>query len=292
MPDPVGPVHDLHHLRPEVLAESRQAVGAVEHRDDSRRIELAVRRRLRVQPCAAARPCGRLWDDPPQSRPIRYDRVAWVHWPTAHRSAPGAISRVELAASGDVVRRARDVAGSLLLLALTLPLLLLIACLIKLESPGPVLYRQPRVGLHGRVFNLLKFRSVRMDAEAGGPCWAAKRDPRVTRIGRLVRASRLDELSQLVNVLRGEMSLVGPRPERPYFVEHLAQIIPRYGERTRVLPGLTGWAQVNYPYGASVEDARTKLTYDLYYLCERSLLLDLWILIVTVRVVVFGIGAR
>ena len=218
MPDPVGPAHDRRHDQPEVSAESRQAVVAVEHSDDSRKIELAVPRRLRVQPRAAALPCGRLWDGPPQSRPIRYDRVAWVHWPTAHRSASGAISRVKLAASGDAVRRARDVAGSLLLLALTLPLLLLITCLVKLESPGPVLYRQPRVGLYGRVFNLLKFHSERMDAEAGGPCLAAQRDPRVIRIGRLVCASRLDVLPQLVNLLRGEMSLVGPRPERPYFV--------------------------------------------------------------------------
>jgi lipopolysaccharide/colanic/teichoic acid biosynthesis glycosyltransferase len=154
-----------------------------------------------------------------------------------------AIGRVQAVELDDAVRRARDVAGSLLLLALTLPLLLLVACLIKLASRGPVLYRQDRVGLHGRVFTMLKFRTTRIDAEADGPRWTAERDRRVKRFGAFVRASRIDELPQLINVLRGEMSLVGPRPERPYFVEQLARVIPRYDERTRVLPGLTGWAQ-------------------------------------------------
>ena len=211
---------------------------------------------------------------------------------STHRSMSDAIGRVQAVELDDAVRRARDVAGSLLLLALTLPLLLLVACLIKLDSRGPVLYRQDRVGLHGRVFTMLKFRTMRIDAEADGPRWTAERDPRVTRFGAFVRASRIDELPQLINVLRGEMSLVGPRPERPYFVEQLALVIPRYDERTRVLPGLTGWAQVNYPYGASVEDAQAKLTYDLYYLRNQSLLLDLHILVATARVVLFGIGAR
>ena len=192
----------------------------------------------------------------------------------------------------DMVRRARDILGSLLLLILTLPLLLLVACLIKLESAGPVLYQQQRVGLHGSVFTLLKLRSMRVDAEATGPCWAAERDPRVTRIGAIIRACRIDELPQLLNVLRGEMSLVGPRPERPFFTEQLARIIPRYSERTRVLPGLTGWAQVRYSYGASVEDARAKLAYDLHYLAHRSLLFDLRILAETVRVVMLRVGAR
>ena len=195
-------------------------------------------------------------------------------------------------ASRDTVRRARDILGSLLLLALTLPLLFVVACLIKLESPGPVLYRQRRVGLHGRVFTLLKLRSMRVDAEAGGPRWAAERDPRVTRVGAAIRASRIDELPQLLNVLRGEMSLVGPRPERPYFTEQLARAIPSYGERTGVLPGITGWAQVRYPYGASIEDARAKLAYDLHYLTHRSLLFDLRILAETVRVVILRVGAR
>jgi exopolysaccharide biosynthesis polyprenyl glycosylphosphotransferase len=211
---------------------------------------------------------------------------------STHRSMSDAIGRVQAVELDGAVRRARDVACSLLLLAPTLPLLLLVACLIKLDSRGPVLYRQDRVGLHGRVFTLLKFRTMRIDAEADGPRWATERDPRVTRIGAFLRASRIDELPQLINVLRGEMSLVGPRPERPYFVRQLVRIIPQYDERTLVLPGLTGWAQVNYRYGASVEDAQAKLAYDLYYLRNQSLLLDLHILAATVRVVVFRIGAR
>ena len=163
----------------------------------------------------------------------------------------------------EVSRRTLDVIGSLLLLAFTLPLLLLVAFLIKVDSTGPALYRQSRVGLHGRIFTMLKFRSMRVDAEAAGPRWATDRDPRMTRIGAFIRATRLDEVPQLLNVLRGEMSLVGPRPERPHFVQQLAAIIPRYNERTHVLPGITGWAQINYPYGASVEDARAKLAFDL-----------------------------
>ena len=195
-------------------------------------------------------------------------------------------------ARADVVRRGRDVALSLLLLFVTLPLLLIVACLIKLESPGPVLYRQERVGLRGRGFSLWKFRSMRIDAEKSGPVWAARHDPRVTRVGAFIRAHRIDELPQLVNVLRGEMSLVGPRPERPIFVEQLTEVIPGFAARSGVLPGLTGWAQVNYPYGASVEDARIKLDHDLYYIRERSLLLDLRILLRTVGVVLCRTGAR
>ena len=192
----------------------------------------------------------------------------------------------------EVTRRALDVIGSLLLLAFALPLLLLVAFLIKVDSTGPVLYRQSRVGLHGRIFTMLKFRSMRVDAEVAGPCWATDRDPRMTRIGAFIRATRLDEVPQLLNVLRGDMSLVGPRPERPHFVQQLAAIIPRYNERTHVLPSITGWAQINYPYGASVEDARAKLAFDLFYINNRALLLDLRILLRTIPVVLFRIGAR
>jgi exopolysaccharide biosynthesis polyprenyl glycosylphosphotransferase len=192
----------------------------------------------------------------------------------------------------EVSRRALDVIGSLLLLAFTLPLLLLVAFLIKVDSTGPVLYRQSRVGLHGRIFTMLKFRSMRVNAEVAGPCWATDRDPRMTRIGAFIRATRLDEVPQLLNVLRGDMSLVGPRPERPHFVQQLDAIIPRYNERTHVLPGITGWAQINYPYGASVEDARAKLAFDLFYINNRALLLDLRILLRTIPVVLFRIGAR
>jgi lipopolysaccharide/colanic/teichoic acid biosynthesis glycosyltransferase len=190
------------------------------------------------------------------------------------------------------VQRAADIVLSLTLLVFTLPLMLLTAVLIRLDSPGPVLYRQERVGLHGRPFTLLKFRSMRTDAEARGPVWAAQSDPRVTRVGAFIRLVRIDELPQLLNVLRGQMSFIGPRPERPHFVAQLEQALPFYRDRALVKPGLTGWAQVNYPYGASVEDARAKLSYDLYYVKHRSLLLDLLILVATVRVVLFQRGAR
>jgi exopolysaccharide biosynthesis polyprenyl glycosylphosphotransferase len=193
----------------------------------------------------------------------------------------------------DAIKRGFDIAVSLALLLLTLPLMMLTALLIRIDSPGSVLYRQRRVGLHGEQFTLLKFRSMTVDAEQGGdPRWATQQDPRITRVGSFIRSMRIDELPQLLNVLRGEMSMIGPRPERPHFVNQLARIIPFYRERSYVKPGITGWAQVNYPYGASVEDARQKLAYDLYYVKNRSLLLDLLILLATVRVILFREGAR
>lgn len=192
----------------------------------------------------------------------------------------------------DAMRRCADLALSLGMLVLTLPVMALTAILIRLDSPGPALYRQERVGLHGRPFTLLKFRSMRLDAEAGGPAWAARNDTRVTRIGNFLRLTRIDELPQLFNVLKGEMAFVGPRPERPHFVDQLAEVIPSYRDRSAVKPGITGWAQVNYPYGASVEDARQKLSYDLYYVKRRSLFLDLLILVATVRVILFQEGSR
>ena len=195
--------------------------------------------------------------------------------------------------SVDLIKRLTDLLIACSLIALTLPLMLIVALAIKCDSPGPVFYRQERVGLSGRRFALLKFRSMRQDAEADGrPVWAAALDDRITRVGGFMRGTRIDELPQLFNVLRGDMSLAGPRPERPYFVEQLGKVIPFYDERHTVLPGITGWAQVNYPYGASVEDARQKLAYDLYYIANRSLLLDLRILLATVAVVIFQKGAR
>jgi len=191
------------------------------------------------------------------------------------------------------VKRGIDIIVSLALLLSTLPLMLLIALLVRCDSRGPVLYRQQRAGLRGKPFTLLKFRSMALDAEgAGKPRWASKHDPRITRVGSFIRPMRIDELPQLINVLRGEMSLIGPRPERPHFVEQLSQVIPLYNERSYVKPGITGWAQVNYPYGASVEDARQKLSYDLYYVKNRSLLLDLLILVATIRVMLFREGGR
>jgi sugar transferase (PEP-CTERM system associated) len=191
------------------------------------------------------------------------------------------------------LKRTLDIAVGLSLTIATLPLMLATAAAIKLDSRGSVLYRQERTGLHGKTFTLLKFRSMAMNAEAGGiPQWARKRDPRITRIGAFIRVSRIDELPQLLNVLRGEMSMIGPRPERPSFVHQLAQAIPFYSHRCYVKPGLTGWAQVNYQYGASVEDAREKLAYDLYYVKNRGVVLDMVILLSTVRVILFGEGAR
>lgn len=193
----------------------------------------------------------------------------------------------------DAVKRAFDIVISASMLVLTVPVLLTAALLIKLESSGPILFRQERVGYRGKTFMLLKFRSMRMDAERDGtPRWAIKRDPRVTRIGAIIRKVRIDELPQLFNVLRGDMSFIGPRPERPFFVEQLAASIPFYKERHAVKPGISGWAQINYPYGASPEDARQKLAYDLYYLKNRTLFLDLLILVQTVKVILFPEGAR
>jgi exopolysaccharide biosynthesis polyprenyl glycosylphosphotransferase len=190
-------------------------------------------------------------------------------------------------------KRILDIAVGLSLTIATLPLMLATAAAIKLDSRGSVFYRQERTGLHGKTFTLLKFRSMAMNAEVGGiPQWARKRDPRITRIGAFIRVSRIDELPQLLNVLRGEMSMIGPRPERPSFVHQLAQVIPFYSHRCYVKPGLTGWAQVNYQYGASIEDAREKLAYDLYYVKNRGALLDMVILLSTVRVILFGVGAR
>ena len=158
---------------------------------------------------------------------------------------------------------------------------------------APILYRQRRVGQHGRVFDVMKFRSMRVDAEKPGQAqWAVANDPRVTRVGSFIRKTRLDELPQLFNVLRGDMSFVGPRPERPEFVEHLEQTIPYYRERHTVKPGITGWAQLCYPYGASEKDALEKLQYDLYYVKNRSLVFDLAIIVQTVEVVLWGKGAR
>lgn len=190
-------------------------------------------------------------------------------------------------------KRVFDIACSALLLALASPVMLLTAVLIKLDSPGPVIYRQERVGLRGRTFMCLKFRSMRTDAEKDGVArWATKNDARVTRVGAFIRKCRIDELPQLISVLKGEMSLVGPRPERPSFVAQLREQIPFYDIRHSVKPGVTGWAQVRYSYGASIEDARRKHEFDLYYVKNNSLFLDLLVLIETVSVVLFREGAQ
>ncbi|MEA3044774.1 MAG: hypothetical protein QOH47_2612 [Sphingomonadales bacterium] len=192
-----------------------------------------------------------------------------------------------------VAKRLFDIAASLLLLAFTFPLILATALAVKLESKGPAFFRQRRVGLYGMAFDVIKLRSMRLDAEVGGKAvWAQKDDPRVTRVGRIIRQLRIDELPQIWSVLKGEMSFVGPRPERPQFVADLEARLPYYAERHVVKPGITGWAQINYPYGASVEDAREKLEFDLYYAKNYSPFLDLLILLQTARVVIWPEGAR
>jgi len=193
------------------------------------------------------------------------------------------------------LKRTFDILVSLLLLALTWPVMLAVALAIRVESgrAAPVLFRQERVGQQGRIFHMLKFRSMVVDAESDGQArWAEQNDMRITRVGRFIRKYRLDELPQVFNVLRGDMSFVGPRPERQVFVDRLAAVLPYYVERHRVKPGITGWAQLHYPYGASEADAREKLQYDLYYVKNYTLLLDLAILLQTVEVVLFGKGSR
>jgi sugar transferase (PEP-CTERM system associated) len=188
-------------------------------------------------------------------------------------------------------KRAFDVLGSGVAIVLALPVLVILAFLVRVTSAGPILYNQRRVGLHGHVFNLRKFRSMREDAEAQtGAIWAGEKDDRVTPIGRLLRRSHLDELPQLWNILVGDMSLVGPRPERPEFVKDLTEVIPFYRQRHVVRPGLTGWAQVCYAYGASVDDAMQKLQYDLFYIKHMSLGLDMYTLLRTVKRVLQGRG--
>jgi sugar transferase (PEP-CTERM system associated) len=225
-------------------------------------------------------------------------------WPTFYEKATGKILVTAVRPSWlifsdgfvktprtEIIKRLCDVTVSLVGLALALPAMLVVAITVKLESPGPILYRQPRLGRNGCVFILNKFRSMRQDAEKEtGPVWAQTRDPRVTRVGALLRRTRLDELPQLLNVLVGHMSFIGPRPERPEFVEELQKQIPYYMERLAVKPGITGWAQVSYRYGSSVEDAVEKLQYDLYYIKNLSLFLDLLILLNTVQVVLFARG--
>lgn len=191
------------------------------------------------------------------------------------------------------VRRVLNAGFAALGFVLSLPIMFLTALAVRLDSRGPIFYVQERVGKNGRAFKIFKFRSMRMGAEAkSGPVWAEEGDPRVTRVGRIIRKLRLDELPQFVNVIRGDMNFVGPRPERPMFVEQLGEIVPYYSQRHVVKPGLTGWAQIKYPYGASVEDSIEKLRYDLYYIKNQSLLLDAIIVFETIKIVMFGRGGR
>ena len=192
-----------------------------------------------------------------------------------------------------LIKRISDIVFSTILLIIFLPVMLITMLLIGLETGFPVLYRQERVGLNGRLFNVIKFRSMRSNAEADGkPVWAESEDDRATKVGRIIRKLRIDELPQLFNVLKGDMSLVGPRPERPFFVDQLTREIPFYSVRHSIKPGVTGWSQVCYHYGATVEDAAEKLQYDLYYVKNHSLFLDLVILFKTISVVILRKGAH
>ncbi len=214
---------------------------------------------------------------------------------SADRLQPGRLVFAETGRWTRLYRRLRrvfDVVISMIGIALSSPLMILTAVAIRIESPGPVIYTQERVGFQGRRFKIFKFRSMRPDAETDGAVWAGENDPRVTRVGRIIRKLRIDETPQFFNILRGEMSLIGPRPERPEFVEQLEKRIPYYSERHLVKPGLTGWAQVCYPYGASFEDALEKHQYDLYYIKNQSPFLDAIILLETARVVLFGRFSR
>jgi exopolysaccharide biosynthesis polyprenyl glycosylphosphotransferase len=190
-------------------------------------------------------------------------------------------------------RRVISLIVALVGLLLLFPLFLLVGIAIKLDSPGPVFYSQERVGQSGKVFRLLKFRSMRQDAESDGtPRWATSGDPRVTRVGKYIRLTRIDELPQLINILRGDLDLVGPRPERPAFVQELEKVIPYYSIRHTVKPGLTGWAQVMFPYAGTIEESKEKLEYDLYYIKNMSTKLDLLIVFMTFKVLVLGRGAK
>jgi sugar transferase (PEP-CTERM system associated) len=236
--------------------------------------------RLRVQGIeiedahtALAALTGRVW--------LRTVRPSWFVFSTGFQRSKTTL----------VLKRIFDLAFGLLGVVLFSPIAMLIALAIRLDSEGPVLYRQERVGVTGQIFCLFKFRSMKLDAEsAGGAQWAQPDDARITRVGRVLREYRLDELPQFLNVIRGEMSFVGPRPERPCFVEQLREQIPFYDERHSVRPGITGWAQVQYTYAASIEGAFRKLEYDLFYLKNLSILFDLAIVFRTVRVVLFGSG--
>lgn len=186
----------------------------------------------------------------------------------------------------NIVHRIVALVGALF----SLPIAFVTAILIKLDSRGPILYKQERVGKNGGAFTVMKFRSMRTDAEKAGPVWASEDDDRTTRVGKIIRKLRIDEIPQFWNILRGDMDFVGPRPERPHFVSQLAQEIPYYEQRHLIAPGLTGWAQIKYPYGASIEDARQKLQYDLYYIKNQSLMLDAIILFETIKIILFGRG--
>jgi len=276
-PSVLGTLSDLPRL-----SESQAATLIVVAQEDRRKrlpVDLLLRCRMtgvRVVEAAS------LFEDLSGRIPLRDLRPSWLIF-------SGGFHKPRVLASVKRVGEAVIAGG---LLAVTAPLAALTALSVRLSSPGRVLYRQTRVGLDGKPFELLKWRTMRADAEkTSGPVWATgDNDPRVTKLGRLMRKTRLDEVPQLWNVLRGDMSFVGPRPERPHFVQQLREVIPYYDERHSVRPGITGWAQVKFPYGSTLEDAEEKLEYDLYYVKHMSLLLDAAIVLETAKVMLLGRG--
>ncbi len=286
-PEPPAPVPG----RRRVLGEASQ-VAAVARANRVARVIVALEERRGTFPVEALLAC-RMEGILVEEKEAMYERIAGKIAVESLRPSylifGRGFTRNRMALAG---KRVLDVAISSIGLTVTAPLCLLTAILIKCDSRGPVFFGQERVGQDGSTFTILKFRTMRPDAEAGGPQWAQQNDDRVTRIGKFLRLTRIDEIPQMLNVLRGQMSFVGPRPERPVFVEQLRQQIPYYQLRHTVKPGLTGWAQVNYPYGASVEDAAEKLRYDLYYIKYISPLFDLNIILRTVGVILFSKGAR
>lgn len=274
----LGPVNELQRIVHEL--KIGRIIVALEDRRGALPVRPLVNLRVRGIPVedahtALAALTGRVW--------LETVRPSWFVYSDGFR-------RSRLTA---VLKRAVDLCFGAVGLVASAPLMALIALAVRLDSKGPALYRQTRVGHGGRLFEVLKFRSMRMDAEAqNGAQWAEENDPRVTRVGKALRKYRLDELPQFINVIRAEMSFVGPRPERPVFVEQLREQIPYYDERHSVRPGITGWAQVQHSYGGTVEDSVRKLEYDLFYLKNMSILFDCAILLQTVRIVLFGRGAR
>ena len=254
-------------------------------------IALDDRRRVPLQPFLEARMEGikiihylSFWERETRRVDLQALDPSWLIYSDGFRS--GSETNI-------VIKRLFDVGLSVALLIAGLPLYVLAAIAVMLSSPGPIFYKQERVGRNGSIFTIYKFRTMRVDAESNGiPQWASLQDPRTTRIGTFLRKLRIDEMPQIVNVLRGDMSFVGPRPERPFFVQSLVKEIPYYTERHHARPGITGWAQINYPYGASVEDAKAKLSYDLYYIKNYSLMFDLLIILSTARAIFFNNGAR
>ncbi len=272
--------------------------------DDSRIVDLVGEYKVRKLVVALSErrggyPVGSLLD-------LRVRGCTVIEWPSFFERLSGRIAVDNLSPSYFIfqegfskswvmlfLRRVVSLLASILLLFLLSPILLAAALLIRIGSPGPVFYRQERVGRGGEIFRILKFRSMRQDAEGeNGPRWATENDPRITRIGGILRKSRLDEVPQLFNVFRGDLNLVGPRPERPAFVEELEKAIPFYGIRHTVRPGLTGWAQVEFPYCGTIEESKEKLQYDLFYIKNMSVKLDLLILFKTIKIVLLGRGAR